>query len=217
MSFIDARLAENSNLGSTYSEAYAVDVTSTLINRYSSLLHPYVQSRFTLRFDGRRTADQLDATVAMYHRAAGRMHVFRHKHHGDYSTNDFNGTPTSHDQLCAEISAVAKTYQITRWYDTASTTAPRRKIQIPVAGTVVVAKLNGATWTELTLTTHYTVSYSTGIITLVTALGVGDTLYAGCYFDIPVQFETDLDGVDWTDYDILSNQINLIEVRNIPA
>ncbi len=216
MSFINERLADTYNVGSTFSESYDVEVAETQVDRYTSLNHPYVLAKGTLRYDGRSTAVQNAAIRAMFNRAAGMMHAFRHKDHGDFSTNGFTGTPTSHDQLCVEIDAVAKTYQITRWYvATPDTTSPRRLILLPITGTVAVAKLNGVTWTPLTETTHYTVNYLTGVITLVTALGAGDTLYAGCEFDIPVKFESNLEGVDWSDYGILSSQVNLIEVRSL--
>jgi uncharacterized protein (TIGR02217 family) len=214
MSFINSRLAETYNVGSTSDRFYDTEVSETLVNRYTSLRHPYVGSRHTLRYDGRSIAVQNAAVRAMFDAAAGTTHTFRHKDHSDYSTNAYVGTPTSHDQLCVEISSVAKTYQITQWFIAApDATSSRRKLLLPRSGTVVVAKKNGVTWTELTETTHYTVNYSTGVITLVTALGVGDTLYAGCEFDIPVKFETNLEGVDWSDSVILSSQINLIEVR----
>ncbi len=216
MTWINERLADTYNVGSTFSESYDVEVAESLVNRYTSLRHPYILAKGTLRYDGRSTAVQNANIRAMFNRAAGMMHAFRHKDHGDYSTNGFTGTPTSHDQLCIEISSVAKTYQITRWYvTTPDATSPRRLILLPILGTVAVAKLNGVTWTPLTITTDYTVNYSTGVITLVNALGVGDTLYAGCEYDIPVKFETNLESVDWSDYGILSSQINLIEVRSL--
>ncbi|MES2488649.1 MAG: DUF2460 domain-containing protein [Pseudomonadota bacterium] len=218
MTFKNERLAENYNIDSAASEEFDTDTSDTLINSYSKLNHPYVLGRFTLQFDNRPLADYVADLRAMFRKTGGRAHSFRHKDHADFSTNGGTGTPTSHDQLCTEIDAGDKTYQITYWFeDDPDETTTRRLILLPLASTVRVAKLNGVTWTELTETTHYTVDYLTGVITLVSALGMGDTLYAGCEFDIPVKFETNLEGVKWSEYEILSTQINLIEVRSLDA
>ncbi len=216
MTFKNERLAENYNIDSSADEEFDVHTADTKVNSYSCLNHPYILGRFRLLFDNRPLADYVSDLRAMFRKVGGRAHAFRHKDHADFSTNGGTGTPTSHDQLCVEIDAVAKTYQITVWFeDDPDETTTRRLILLPINGTVVVAKLNGVTWTPLTETTHYTVNYLTGVITLVSALSPGDTLYAGCLFDIPVKFETNLEGMKWSEYEIISTPINLIEVRNL--
>jgi uncharacterized protein (TIGR02217 family) len=218
--FLEEQLATDNGFNSDFSETFAVDITNTMINRHTTLKHPYGTYTFNILFPNKTLDEQLDKVISIYQRCGGMAGGFRFKHRADFSTNDYTGTPTAQDQLCVEIDAVAKTYQITKWYGVnTNPDCPRRKILKPVTGTVLVAKKNGATWTPLTLTTHYTISYTTGVITLVSALGGGDSLYAGCYFDIPVAFNTDLSGVSFntktaSNEFILSSGIDLIEIRN---
>ncbi len=42
----------------------------------------------------------------------------------------------------------------------------------------------------------------------------GESVVAGCQYDIPVRFETDLDGVNYSNLDTLSSSISLIEILN---
>lgn len=41
-----------------------------------------------------------------------------------------------------------------------------------------------------------------------------ESLYAGCEFDIPVRFETDLSGITYANYNVLSTVISLVEILN---
>lgn len=56
-------------------------------------------------------------------------------------------------------------------------------------------------------------AYSSGG-TLNTRPQTGESVVAGCEFDIPVRFATDLDGVTYSSYEILSSTITLIEWLN---
>lgn len=42
----------------------------------------------------------------------------------------------------------------------------------------------------------------------------GEVLMAGCLFDIPVRFETDMSGISFSNLDVLSTVINLVEILN---
>ncbi len=218
--FLEEQLATDNSFSSDFSETFAVDVTNTLVYRHTALKHPYGTYAFNIVFNNKTLDEQLEKVIDFYQRCGGMAGGFRFKHRGDLSTNDYTGTPTAQDQLCVEIDAVAKTYQITRWYGVnTNPDCPRRKILKPVTGTVLVSRKEGGVYTTLTLTTHYTISYTTGVITLVSALTGGQTLYAGCYFDIPVAFNSDLSGVSFNTKTaagefILSAGIDLIEIRN---
>lgn len=218
--FLEEQLATDNGFSSDFSEAFAVDVVNTQINRHTALKHPYGTYSFNIVFNNKTLDEQLDKVIDFYQRCGGMAGGFRFKHRGDFSTNGYTGTPTAQDQLCVEIDAVAKTYQITRWYgNNAVADCPRRKILKPVTGTVLVSRRESGVYTTLTLTTDYTINYTTGVITLVNALTGGQTLYAGCYFDIPVAFNTDLSGVSFNTKTagnefILSSSIDLIEIRN---
>jgi uncharacterized protein (TIGR02217 family) len=202
--FLEDQLDTDNSFGSDFSEAFAVDVTNTMIYRHTSLKHPYGTYSFNIVFNNKTLDEQLEKVIDFYQRCGGQYGGFRFKHRADFSTNDYTGVPTAGDQLCVEID---------------STHYQRRKILKPVTGTVLVSSRVGAVYTTLTLTTDYTIDYTTGIITLVSGLSSNEDLYAGCYFDIPVAFNTDLSGVSFTTKTasnefILSAGIDLIEIRN---
>jgi uncharacterized protein (TIGR02217 family) len=217
--FLEEQLATNNSFNSDFSESFAVDVTNTMVYRHTSLKHPYGTYSFNIVFNNNTLAEQIEKVIDFYQRCGGMAGGFRFKHRGDFSTNNYTGVPTASDQLCVEIDSTH--YQITRWYgDNTDADCTRRKILKPVTGTVLVSLRDGASYTTLTLTTDYTIDYTTGIITLVNPLTSSDDgLYAGCYFDIPVAFNTDLSGVSFTTKTasnefILSAGIDLIEIRN---
>lgn len=217
--FLEEQMATDNGFNSDFSEAFAVDVVNTQINRHTSLKHPYGTYSFNILFTNKTLDEQLEKVIDFYQRCGGMAGGFRFKHRADFSTNNYTGTPTAQDQLCVEIDATH--YQITRWYgDNTVADCPRRKILKPITGTVLVSTRDGGTYTTLTLTTDYTIDYATGIITLVDGLSSNDDgLYAGCYFDIPVAFNTDLSGVSFDTKTasgefILSTGIDLIEIRN---
>jgi uncharacterized protein (TIGR02217 family) len=217
--FLEEQLDTDNSFGSDFSESFAVDVTNTMVYRHTALKHPYGTYSFNIQFNNKTLDEQLDKVIDFYQRCGGQYGGFRFKHRADFSTNNYTGIPTARDQLCVEIDATH--YQITRWYgDNTDEDCPRRKILKPVTGTVLVSVRDGATYTTLTLTTDYTIDYTTGIITLVDGLSSSDdSLYAGCYYDIPVAFNTDLSGVSFntktaSNEFILSSGIDLIEIRN---
>jgi uncharacterized protein (TIGR02217 family) len=217
--FLEERMATDSGFNSDFSESFAVDVTNTMVNRHTALKHPYGTYSFNILFPNKTLDEALEKFVDFYQRCGGQYGGFRFKHRGDFSTNNYTGIPTASDQLCVEIDSTH--YQITRWYgDNTDADCTRRKILKPVTGTVLVSIRDGATYTTQTLTTDYTIDYTTGIITLVNPLTSSDDgLYAGCYFDIPVAFNTDLSGVSFntktaSNEFILSAGIDLIEIRN---
>lgn len=47
-----------------------------------------------------------------------------------------------------------------------------------------------------------------------TAPQAGETPTAGFYFDIPVRFETDLSGVNFNNWDVISAAVNVVEILN---
>jgi uncharacterized protein (TIGR02217 family) len=47
-----------------------------------------------------------------------------------------------------------------------------------------------------------------------TGVAFGEIVTAGCYFDIPVRFETDLSGVSYSNLDVLTTMITLVEILN---
>jgi uncharacterized protein (TIGR02217 family) len=209
--FLEHRLA-CPNVTSSYCDAFAVQVFETLVNRYAVMRHPFVKSRFALIFGNKTIEDQLAATLDIFHRCGGLAGGFRFRSVSDFSSNNYIEAPTPQDQLCEHISG--NTYQLVRWYGTPSSVTPRRVIKKVVGGTVLASIFDGNTYTP---TVDFTVDENTGVVTLDAPLASFETLYAGFEFDIPVQFETDMNDIQWQGADIMSTAINLIETLNPEA
>lgn len=130
----------------------------------------------------------------------GKAYGFRFKDWADYQITD--------GQIGVG-NGVTTTYQIVRVYsDDAS--QYNRNIYKPVSGTLVV-RLNGVVQT---LTTHYTINYSTGIITFVTPPSAAVVITVDCEFDVPVRFDVDALDVtlQWVEAGSVQS-IPLIELR----
>lgn len=160
--FIDERLTEKMSYGSGLSDTFENTKTEVLGGRdFRRLIHPYV-----LFSQDMQTSD-LDATiqtdiVAMFRRANGQFNSFRVKHPYDYSTNALTGVPTFDDQVCEVGDGV---YHLTQWYDDETiTTAPRRRILKPNAGTVLVGIRDDLDNAQAVVN-HFAVDYTTGQIT----------------------------------------------------
>lgn len=299
--FFEERLAEDINFGSGFGSEFNVQVTRTLVNRYAVLRSPYPLYRFSLSFDNKKMALQIEKTVDLFNRVGGVFGGFRVKHRAEFTTNNYVDEPTIGDGRCSLVSEAARTWQIVRWYkgqsDAYAASTPRRIIRKPVDGTVLVGveDENGTvskapsgwsvdnttgiitlpvnknyTITNITqaaqavvtigahtLTTDDSVVFS-GVVGMVEINGVrvnivstgastitvdiattlftayssagevdnnpqdGEYLTAGCEFDIPVAFATDLSGIDWInklqsgDF-LMSAGIELEEIRNPEA
>jgi hypothetical protein len=192
--FLEHRLA-CPNVTSSYGDAFAVQVFETLVNRYAVMRHPFVKSRFALIFGNKTIEDQLAATLDIFHRCGGLAGGFRFRSVSDFSSNNYIEAPTPQDQLCEHVT-------------------PRRVIKKVVGGTVLASIFDGNTYTP---TVDFTVDENTGVVTLDAPLASFETLYAGFEFDIPVQFETDMNDIQWQGADIMSTAINLIETLNPEA
>lgn len=219
MPFLEEVLQSDINYGSGFGAEYAVDVTTTVVNRYAVALHPFKVARFNIIFSNKTLAEQIAKTLDLFDRCGGMAGGFRVLHRADFSTNNYIGVPTLSDQLAIPIDEDAGTYQMVEWFGTQGGAATnRRLLKKIVAGSALVgietspgvyAAASGAT-----------VDYNTGIITLGTPLDSngGDVVF-GCYFHIPVQFETDLSNAQWqtrlanNEY-IVNNSIQLVEVLN---
>lgn len=161
---------------------------------------------------GIKSLDQLYAVVAFFEERRGRLHGFRWKDHADFRSGAPSVPPKATDQaMTGTVDGVNDDFQLAKAYG--STFAPwTRDVKKPVSGTVKVA-VAGVTKVE---GTHYTVDYTTGIVTF----GVGNiptggqAVTAGFEFDVPARFDTDALSVS---LDFLAHgsipQIPIIEVR----
>lgn len=105
---------------------------------------------------GVRTQTQLDTLIAYFRAMKGRAHGFRIKDWSDYLVTTANGL------LGAGVGTGNPTYQLNRVYTTGSL-SESRVIKKPVTSTIKIFKAA----VEQTLTTHYTLDSTTGIVTFV--------------------------------------------------
>lgn len=160
--FIDERLTEKMNYGSSLSDGFDNESHQVFDGRdFRRLLHPYVLFTLDMNTNDLESTIQTDI-IAMFKRANGRYNSFRVKHPFDYSTNDLTGVPTYNDQACEVGDGV---YHLTTWYDSETIgTAARRRILKPNAGTVLVG-IRDELSNPMALVNDFTVDYSTGEIT----------------------------------------------------
>lgn len=206
--FSESRMSVEIGYGSSFSESYSVVNTEDVgRNSYGKLNDPRPLARCDLIFQNRSHAFTLNQVMDVFHRAGGTFGGFRVKNYANYSTNNYQGVPTALDQHL-RATAVPGVYQITQWYGEPVEVSRRRLIKKPLPGTVKVA-INGAA-----VLVDWAVDNTTGLVTFEDIPAPGDVLTAGCYFDFPMRFETDLSGIDYTDKDMLSLSVSLVELLN---
>jgi len=206
--FLEDRMSVHIGYGSSFSESYAVtNAEDSSRDDYGHLVDPRPKASCELIFQNREFKFTLLQVVDLFHRSGGMFGGFRVKDYLNFSTNKYVETPTALDQKLRATS-IPGVYQITRWYGDQVESSTRRLIKKPVPGTVKVAK-NG-----VPMPTGWTVDTATGLITFVPLPAPGDVLTAGCYFDMPMRFLTNLDGLDITDKDMISTSVSLIELLN---
>ena len=148
----------------------------------------------------RGKADLLSEVIKLWRDRLGPAYPFRFK---DWS--DFQATAVNIGTGDGSIAA----FQLFKSYNIIYVV--NRAIQLPVSGTVVIT-VAGVTKTE---TTHYTVDYSTGMLTFTAGNipAAGQVIRATFEFDVPVRFGEDTLKVSMTmdDFGDISS-IPLIEV-----
>lgn len=144
-------------------------------------------SETLLRFEitvgpGPELIAEVQELLEYWHAVGGNEVGFRYKDPADYKSCRSHLEPTSEDQPLVWVSGA--TYQLTKRYVAGSQTRDRR-IRKPVENTIQISD-DGTLKTE---TTHYTIDYTTGIVTLLfTPVSTGDLTWGG-EFDVPVRFD----------------------------
>ncbi len=158
--------------------------------------------RLEIDYSNRVQAD-LDELMAFALMAGGAHEAFRVKCWPDY-------THGSAPQPLGTGTGALTTFQLKKTYSVPSPgVAHVRTIDKPVQGTVVVYKA-GVAQTE---TTHYTVDYTTGVITFLAAPALGQAITAEFEFDTRMRFEDDVFSVTLDAHEVYSvGVVSLIEV-----
>ena len=134
---------------------------------------------------GIRRADDLAAVVAFFEARNGRLHGFRFKDWADFKSCLPSQSPGPTNQPIGTGNGSMIEFQLAKRY-TSGTQSWTRAITKPVAGTVTIA-LNGTAQAS-----GWSVSTTTGLITVTTAPAAGVAITAGFEFDVPVRFDTDV-------------------------
>jgi uncharacterized protein (TIGR02217 family) len=127
---------------------------------------------------GVRSRAELSEVIKLFRDRRGPAYPFRFKDWSDYQATDVS-IGTGDGSLAS--------FQLVKSYTEIFETT--RAIQLPVEGTVQI-EVAGVPKTE---TTHYTVNYSTGLITFVggSIPTTGQVITATFEFDVPVRFVDD--------------------------
>ncbi|MBX9636510.1 MAG: DUF2460 domain-containing protein [Nitrosomonas sp.] len=207
MTFINAQFPM-ANYGSSGGPSYKTTVSESVGGGESRNGHWSLAKReFDAAFQVKTQAD-LDTVIKWFHACRGRLHTFRFKDWSDFKSCSPNATPDKADQQIGIGNGSNVTFQLTKAYTVGSITQTLN-ITKPVSGTVLIA-VNGTLKTE---TTHYTIDYSTGIVTFLTAPGNTLAVTAGYEYDLECRFNTDSLSASIDDYNIYSSSIPIIEVR----
>jgi uncharacterized protein (TIGR02217 family) len=126
--------------------------------------------------------DETQELLEFWHALGGNEIGFRYKDPADWKSCRISADVAADDQPLVWVSGA--TYQLTKRYAAGAQTRDR-SIRKPVSGTILIAD-DGTLKTE---TTHYTIDYTTGIVTLLfTPTSTGDLSWGG-EFDCAVRFD----------------------------
>lgn len=208
MAFIDQRFPTDASYGSSGGPNYKTVITESVSgSEYRNGLWSLAKRQFDASFSV-RTEAQLNTVLNWFHACRGKLHSFRFKDWSDYKSCALNATPDRGDQVIGTGNGTNKIFQLVKKYTVGSTTQTLN-ITKPVSGTVLVG-VNGTLKTE---TTDYTIDYSTGIMTFVTAPGNTLLVSAGFEYDLECRFDTDELSSSIDDFNIYSNSIPIVEIR----
>lgn len=158
MSFIETpRFPDDIAYGAQGGPMYSTDVVATA-SGYEKRNQNWSAARLKFDVGYTRTQAQLDTLVAFFHAMKGRAHAFRFKDHSDYAATTSNGRLGT----AAVGDGTPGPFQLVKRYTSGSTTTDR-DIAKPVSGTVLIYK-GGVLQT---VTTHYTIDHTTGLVTWV--------------------------------------------------
>jgi uncharacterized protein (TIGR02217 family) len=211
MDFLDVSFPSLPSFGYTAEPRYSVSIiqrASGHERRNANWSYPL--HRYTVTV-GPRAEAEVAALLEFWHAVGGSAYAFRFKDFADYLSCRIGSTFAATDQPLVSLGTSPNTYQLTKRYTTGALLSPiartqSRPITKPVSGKILIAD-NSTLKTE---TTHYTLDYATGVVSLhFTPSGA---LTWGGEFDVPVRFDSEFP-VEILSRRIQSVQAVLAEVR----
>lgn len=197
MSFDEIRLPLRIGFGSSGGPAFSTEVV-TVDGGFEVRNQNWAEAK--RRYDaatGLRTAADVTTLTQFFYARAGRARGFRLKDWSDFSAAAQNiGTGTG----------AQTAFQLVKRYTSGSITHTRT-VTKPVSGTVSVF-LNGVLQAS-----GWSVNTTTGLVTFSTAPASGVAVTATYEFDVPVRFDTDQLTLTTENFQLLSVQIPLVEIR----
>ena len=160
---------------------------------------------------GVRTLDDFQAVLAFHEARNGRLIAFRWKDWADYRSLGPMTAPTMLDQNIGTGDGVTAAFQLRKAYTSGGVTY-YRPIKKPVSGSILIAVAG----VEKTITTHWTVDLTTGIITFTggNIPSAAQAITAGFEFDVPARFDTDYLAINLTEFAHgQAPDIPIVEVR----
>jgi len=178
MGFHNARLPDDVERGAQGGPGFKTTVV-TLKSGSEKRNQDWSQSRGSWDLSyGMQSKTDFMAVLRFFYARKGRAFGFRFKDWSDFEADR---------QTFATTDGSDTTYQLINTYTDGNGYSYVRTVTKPVSGTISIWR-NGSLLTE---TTHYSINYNTGVVTLVSAGAGGHALEWEGEFDVPVRFDRD--------------------------
>jgi uncharacterized protein (TIGR02217 family) len=197
MAFLDIRFPVNIAYGAVGGPGYSTDVV-TLNSGFENRNQNWSVARcmYDAAKGCKTDQDRIDL-IKFFRVAKGKMHSFRWRDFSDYEVLTGEGTLTA---------LGGGTFQLVKQYTNGAGTE-NRTITLPVNAVVKQGS------TTLVLNTHYTLSLTTGVLTIIGSPTPAPDSWTG-EFDVPARFDTDQLRLVIEDLEYFKSQnIPIVEVR----
>lgn len=212
MAFIETpRFPDNISYGSVGGPKYNTTLVIVDSGReYANINWNNARHEFNAAM-GVRSTSELSDLIRFFHNCKGRAHHFRYKNWLDYKSCDVEDVITPLDQIFGVGNGTLKDFQLVKNYTLyeIQELSYVYTVKKPVPNTIVVA-IDGITKIK---DIDYTIDYTTGIVTFITAPSSNSILTWGGEFDIPCRFDIDELQVSLDFYQHGSTNIPIVEVR----
>lgn len=205
-SFAEALFPLDISVGSTATATFSTDLDEAS-NGYEFRSASWSQARHAYDLStGVTSVTELNLAKAWFMRACGRLLPFRFRDPQDWtSADDGESDPTSADQIIGVGDGEKVAFGLTKSY-----LGALREITKPVEETVMIA-VDGMEMSEEA--EDFVVDYKKGIVTFAIPPEEGAIITAGFCFDVPVRFDADEFVGTWSDVNLMTATLPVIEVR----